>query len=74
MKDTCSVGSPTVERTINIVTKAALGTLATPMLVAVDAILLVKKKLIASVIKMNSSYALGILSNSSKIKFHSVLM
>jgi hypothetical protein len=37
MNDTCSVGSPTVERTISMVTRAALGTLATPIDVAVDA-------------------------------------
>lgn len=37
INETCSVGKPTVESTISIVTKAALGTLATPIDVAVEA-------------------------------------
>ena len=47
INDTCSVGKPTVERTINMVTRAALGTLATPIDVAVEA------KLIKNDIRLN---------------------
>lgn len=36
MKDKCSVGKPIVDKTINMVTRDALGTLATPILVAVE--------------------------------------
>lgn len=40
-----SVGKPTVPKTISMVTNAALGILATPMLVAVEAKLLLIKKI-----------------------------
>lgn len=40
-----SVGRPTVPNTISIVTKAALGILATPMLVAVEARLSLQLKI-----------------------------
>lgn len=45
MNETCSVGRPTVESTISMVTRAALGTLATPIDVAVEAKLTERKEM-----------------------------
>ena len=44
MNDRCSIGKFKVDKTINIVTKEALGTLATPILVAVEIRLKVLQK------------------------------